>query len=561
MAVLFEDTFTGANGTSVLSPYTPDIGTGWTAHPLNVSNLGQIQNNRLYGGINNCWLYADDPGTNDYRVSCFDYRTGLSSADTVGNFLYARMSTSATTAYYVRRTDSYIVLGKLVSGSNTLLPSNVTLTSTVDGTMQIEVEGTSIRGYFQREDNNQWLTSSGTFQSTRVAFSSVTDASIASGRPGCNPTNSTTSARSHIDDFKVETLGDFDGDADDTISLTDVASAGLGLDVNASDTISLTDSAEIASDAELADDVMSLGDTATVIWVPSNVEQVFDLLNLSDSANAPSNPGKTDSINLQESASAVLGVPWQPIEVVEDLGLVDSLQRIITASVSDNLGLTEDFEGSYGIEDSLNLVETLNAGLGFSVIEVSDITDEVSSAGSIFNRTIQENVSLFDAALGYESDDKCARRFGVATGPVVTNKLYLTTFDGRYSVRLRNPEIDNIRRNSYRRVFRESRGGILNAFRDDSWVTIQTLLFTVQAMKTTMAEDLQQFFQDTLGEEIVLVDWDGEEWVGVVTNPQEFFVEDADGYWTLAFEFEGFKTNERHSGEYLTISDSATATL
>jgi hypothetical protein len=86
-------------------------------------------------------------------------------------------------------------------------------------------------------------------------------------------------------------------------------------------------------------------------------------------------------------------------------------------------------------------------------------------------------------------------------------------------------------------------------------------LFTVVATKRSTFDQLQQFFLDTLGLEITLSDWFGEEWVGIVTRPDEPFVEDNEGYWTFGFEFEGYKTDKHTGSSFLSLTSTAVATV
>lgn len=206
MATLFSDTFTDTNGT-LLSSHTPDTGGSWTAHPVNTSPTGTIENNRVYGGDNDSWWYTPALGFDDYRVSAKSIRVDFITTDTIGNFIYARMSTSTNSAYYVRKTSGSggaIILGRLISGSNTVF-STKTGVGDEDGVMQLEVEGTSIRGYWQKTSTGEWYNGT-SFQASRTHFHEQTDSTHTTGRAGINPSNSSAGARTNIDDFEVETL-------------------------------------------------------------------------------------------------------------------------------------------------------------------------------------------------------------------------------------------------------------------------------------------------------------------------------------------------------------------
>jgi hypothetical protein len=66
------------------------------------------------------------------------------------------------------------------------------------------------------------------------------------------------------------------------------------------------------------------------------------------------------------------------------------------------------------------------------------------------------------------------------------------------------------------------------------------------------------FFQTYLGEVIIIHDHTGTSWRGVVTTPNERAVEDAEGWWTLSFEFEGEAEPGSVPQNHLGITDSLT---
>lgn len=222
MVLKFQDTFTDVDFTD-LNLHQPDVGIGWTAHPLNTIPTGSIINNTLIGGSNNSWWYIEDIGTNDYIVTADHLRDGLTNADTVGNFIYARMSTVNTTAYYVRKTsdnDGRVILGKLVNGSNTEF-QRFNFIGDSNGVLELSVQGTTIQGYWYNDFLGEWLNSLGNFQASKAPFASVTDSSIASGRAGLNPTNSTINSRSHFDNFSVvDFTNELNGEIESQINFT-----------------------------------------------------------------------------------------------------------------------------------------------------------------------------------------------------------------------------------------------------------------------------------------------------------------------------------------------------
>jgi hypothetical protein len=113
------------------------------------------------------------------------------------------------------------------------------------------------------------------------------------------------------------------------------------------------------------------------------------------------------------------------------------------------------------------------------------------------------------------------------------------------TVVLRAPELDNIDRLAFTRITRETRGGQLSVFADPDWPKTETIIATFVGLTKTEIDDLQAFFVSHIGEEVGMQDWEGREWVGVVTTPNEAAVNDGGRNvcggkgWTITFEFEG----------------------
>jgi hypothetical protein len=106
------------------------------------------------------------------------------------------------------------------------------------------------------------------------------------------------------------------------------------------------------------------------------------------------------------------------------------------------------------------------------------------------------------------------------------------------SVTLRAPTFGNKDRLAFNRVQRETRGGTLIVYADPIWPKIQTLVLTFTALRKPETEDLADFINDYVGQEIGLIDWEKRYWRGVV-NPEIQVIEDSWNSYTVNLEFEG----------------------
>lgn len=572
MALIFLDNFTDSNGTN-LGSHTPDTGTGWTNHStLNPGAVGAIQSNRHYGGVTNAHWYIDDTvGSADYLVTAETFKQPF-GGNILGAYIYARFDTSANTGYWFRQYESgsngLLQLGKTVSGTNTSLGTlSASYGTNTSLRLELQVEGTTITAWAQRLSDSQWILSDGSTTGTKTACFIVTDSSIsAEGRAGLNATNSLSSTRTHFNWFQVDSLSnEFTESVSSTMSLT----GGVNeLEEGVSSTLdfgTLVFEFNFEDDREVPENVLAFTQD---VQVEGLIQLSTSNLGLTQEATVSilaEEYAVESNLGLSQEVDVVFGVPhsapWGVAGISQSLGIASNISISPLLNPSSTMALTQEAIASYGFESEITFVQEVSGGIGYEIEQDLGIAQVISRSGSEWTRSATSSMVLTSAGNGFDENDKCGRRYGRGGGPTSTGQLTLFSKDGLYSVTLRNPETDNTRRSAFDRVVRETRGGNLIVYRDDSWNTVQTLLFTIVAMKRSMITDLQTFFLNTLGEQIRLVDWLGEEWDGIVTRPDEIFTEDREGYWTFAFEFEGTKSSAKSGAQNLSLTSTATATV
>ena len=104
---------------------------------------------------------------------------------------------------------------------------------------------------------------------------------------------------------------------------------------------------------------------------------------------------------------------------------------------------------------------------------------------------------------------------------------------------LRAPNLGNKDKLTFNRISRETRGGTLIVYADPIWPKIETLALTFSGLSADEKDDLLAFFDDHLGQEIGLVDWEGRYWTGVIMTPDDPVVQDNRDTFSASFEFEG----------------------
>jgi hypothetical protein len=225
-------------------------------------------------------------------------------------------------------------------------------------------------------------------------------------------------------------------------------------------------------------------------------------------------------------------------------------------SLSHTIGFTQSVDRVYPFQHVIGFYDNVNGGVGLDISQDIGFTHSVDPGDSLFNISVTSPIGFSQAMTYYfagSCEEKQYNKFegtgdatGVADSPLTFDAQFaLESIEGtKETLYLRSPETDDKHRIGYSRVNREGRGGELMVYQDPAWPQVHTLLFTITALSDGGCLPdkiglLQDFFQDHLGQEVFLHDWEGITWRGVVTTPNEVATEDRDGWWTIAFEFIG----------------------
>lgn len=240
------------------------------------------------------------------------------------------------------------------------------------------------------------------------------------------------------------------------------------------------------------------------------------------------------------------------IEIFQQIQLQEIDARVLGADLSDTLDLIQEVARIHALSDEISF--TQNFGFQTGDTDPSQqiaFAHSITSSSSVFRRNLAHE-GVISHSFSYYIPAPCAtkayNRFdGEGTGAGIEEKrldspgtFTLETIGSPKTIlQLRNPETDNRDRLGFSRINRETRGGELNFFSDPIWGKVNTLLFTIVALKKEKITALQSFLQDTLGLEVKLHDWTGTVWNGVITTPGEVATEDGKNAWAISFEFEG----------------------
>lgn len=305
------------------------------------------------------------------------------------------------------------------------------------------------------------------------------------------------------------------------------------------------------------------------------VQRVSDTILFTQTARSSViNESFVDNLFLRDHVGYCFSASWEPYVLSDTIEFIDSGARAVPTEASDTITFTdtvEEYKGLIGDGNILELNQSVSVGRGINAS--NEITFSQSNrAFADFNRTIVDS-NVVEHAMTYYFDNGCSKkeyaRF-VGEGQANTIEERRLVFDADFvlesisfgtEINLRNPETDDIDRVGFNRVNRETRGGELNVFSDPGWDKVNNLLFTVVALSDgkgncpNVIGQLQTFLLDNIGREIYLHDWYGTSWRGVVVTPEAVATEDRNGWWTIAFEFQGVADEGSVPNNNMSISD------
>lgn len=271
------------------------------------------------------------------------------------------------------------------------------------------------------------------------------------------------------------------------------------------------------------------------------------IIDMEDRASRPYYGVASTTINIVQEA-------WWSETVSSTMNLVQTTDYGKTKGIEvSNLGLTHNVVLTAEWGRSINQDVGVGQSLTYYVL---DACGKKSYAPYIGESTISTNPTPPDATAPFIQGLPEGERFQL---------LYPGIGEATDTVELRAPNLDNRERLAFTRINRETRGGRLTVFADPTWPQVNTLVLSFSGLKKTEVDSLQDFLKNYLGQEVGLIDWEGHQWVGIITTPTDQAVQDSGGAcgrnWTVSLEFEGVMLEEMPSGSYLSLTSSVVAVL
>ena len=139
-------------------------------------------------------------------------------------------------------------------------------------------------------------------------------------------------------------------------------------------------------------------------------------------------------------------------------------------------------------------------------------------------------------------------------------KIYWPSRGGRSEeVIIRAPNFGNIGRTKHSRVNRETRGGKIIVYNDPVWPSVKSINVTMQGLLKEDVDALYTLVYNHIGQLLGFTDWEGYEWEGILTNPDDPYTNDGKDMWTVTLTFEGDIIEGYSPGHILDASQALTS--
>jgi len=183
------------------------------------------------------------------------------------------------------------------------------------------------------------------------------------------------------------------------------------------------------------------------------------------------------------------------------------------------------------------------------------LTSELELVSSFFGENDQFSLCDYSPFLGSTTDPNAPQRYLKNVPVIDPNRHGVTLFypwnSPTTTVELRGPDLGNRNRLEFQRIKRETRGGTLIVWADPMWPKNEQLVLSFSGLIETEGQTLLDFIYLTLGQEIGLIDWEGNTWRVVTMTPSDPLVRNSQANLSINLEFEitrsilrGYNTNE-----------------
>ena len=224
------------------------------------------------------------------------------------------------------------------------------------------------------------------------------------------------------------------------------------------------------------------------------------------------------------------------VNISQMVTLVSYGQRCIIASAQNSLSLSQE-----GREVKW---ETVDDTLSFISLGTGYLTNPVSN-NLIITHNVQVSIlynNISTLVLGnLVTCQLIAKAYRVQDGPLYNiphNPIIQLTY-GSITLILRNPSFGDNDVKEFRRINRRSRGNALHIFRDPIWPVANRINYTFNDLSDKDKSTLLSFIENSIGQQITLVDYEQRNWLGVIITPSADIKQTLEQDNSVTLQFEG----------------------
>lgn len=250
-------------------------------------------------------------------------------------------------------------------------------------------------------------------------------------------------------------------------------------------------------------------------------------------------------VSVNKQASNIIDVQQAVIYELDRLGYYER-------HAESSINVTSSVDRDFTIESVIEVTQSVAVEVKYQPRSILEITQTAVPQLKL-NRAVSSTINVAQT-VAYEIIDKFNRCtyspfIGSSTDPdaptppavipPITSLADIFVMErGANVLTLRLPQLGNRDRLDFTRVHRESRGGRLEVFADPIWPKTENMQLTFIGMCATEIDDVLTFISNTLGQEIIIHDWENRSWYGYITNPTATAVRDTKDTFTIALELD-----------------------
>lgn len=252
------------------------------------------------------------------------------------------------------------------------------------------------------------------------------------------------------------------------------------------------------------------------------------------------------------------------ISASNELNLSQSVPKIKYLDASSSL----DFEDYADLRHEfpateLSLESTVTYNVNYAPRLASNELDIISSFFAVPDKF---SLCTYSPFIG-NTNDPAAPQNVLKNQPIIDpNRHGVTLFHPwelpTQTINLRGPDLGNRDRLEFQRIKRETRGGTLVVWSDPMWPKNQRMVLSFSGLSESEGQNLLTFLTTTLGQEIGLVDWEGNTWRVVAMTPSEPLVRNSRCNLSINQDFEITRSTLRgRCADEIQFNDSASAMI